>query len=287
MMDLKHPAALLVLPICAAITALAWSGRTDAAIHELSQETCAAMMQAGVLTPANPVACDRLRAVSFGYVDMQGGEKNDGRIIVLDVTAGNVQAIMDGLHRQRFPLAKARPIEAYRGDDDASMDDNDTSAFNGRAVTGGTRWSLHAYGVAIDLNPHQNPYISPAEDGSAMIKPAVAARSAVNRLDSRPDKPVRPGLAEDVVDLFAEQGFIHWGGYWNFPIDYQHFEIGSRAFVERLASLPPAEGAELWRSYTNAYRACRSDSTLPGPEARADCVSKVMQAYTPAQSSNS
>jgi len=281
-MDLKHSAGLLALPVCAAIAATGWSGRADAAIHKLDQETCRAMLQAGALTPANPVPCDRLRAVSFGYVDMQGSEKNDGRIVVLDVVAANVQAIMDGLHRQRFPLAKARPIEAYRGDDDASMNDNNTSAFNGRAITGGTRWSLHAYGVAIDMNPHQNPYISLAEDGSAAIKPAIAARSAVNRLDARPDKPVRPGLAEDVVDLFADQGFVHWGGYWNYPIDYQHFEIGPRAFVERLATLPPAAGTELWQSYVKAYRACRSSSTLPGPMARADCVSKVMKAYTPA-----
>lgn len=42
-------------------------------------------------------------------------------------------------------------------------------------------------------------------------------------------------MATDPIDIFAENGFIGWGGYWNYPIDYQ--EIGSRKFVEQLSRL--------------------------------------------------
>lgn len=253
----------------------------NAAIKVLSSHDCQNMRQANVLPANNPVACERLRAVEFSYKDLSGGGRGHGKVIVLDVVAADVQAIMDGLLERGFPLAKARPMEAYGGDDDASMDDNNTSAFNGRAITGGVLWSLHAYGVAIDLNPLQNPYVKFSSDGTAFIKPVGSALYAMNRLEYRPDKLPRPGLAEPVVDLFANHGFLHWGGYWDDRIDYQHFEIGSREFVTRLASLPPSAGAELWQGYVGAYRACRAQSPLSGDEARADCVSQVMRQFGP------
>lgn len=45
------------------------------------------------------------------------------------------------------------------------MEANNTSAFNCRDVTG-KPWvfSRHNYGGAIDINPIQNPYITPKED---------------------------------------------------------------------------------------------------------------------------
>ena len=66
------------------------------------------------------------------------------------------------LYEARFPIRSMNLIDVYGASDHRSMAmaaDN-TSAFNGRCVSGTTRWSMHAYGLAIDINPVENPYIT-------------------------------------------------------------------------------------------------------------------------------
>src|ERR687891_28556 len=63
---------------------------------------------------------------------------------------------------------RGRLIVHYGADDRRSMKADNTSAFNCRFVAGTTRWSMHAYGKAIDLNPIENPYVS----GSHVSPPA-------------------------------------------------------------------------------------------------------------------
>ena len=139
------------------------------------------------------------------------------------------------LRERGFPIAKAKLIDAYAGNDDASMADDNTSAFNDRDVPNTTHKSLHAYGVAIDLNPTENPFVT--RNGATFRFDPPAGADYFNRLTHRPGKPDRRGLAEDVVAIFAANGFSDWGGYWDDPIDYQHFDIG-RPLAEELAKLP-------------------------------------------------
>ncbi|TDR71428.1 M15 family metallopeptidase [Paludibacterium purpuratum] len=246
----------------------------QADIVPLSELQCEAMRTAGVISDTAPVGCERLRQVTFRHVDF-AGRTRIGDIVVLDAVAPHVQAIFDALYARRFPLAKAQPMELYRGDDQAAMADNNTSAFNARPITGGTRWSLHAYGVAIDLNPWQNPYLSFDDTGTARVQPAAAAQAGINRLDSRPNKPTRAGMAEDVVDLFAEQGFLGWGGYWDSPIDYQHFEPGSRSLVEQMARATPEQASRLFDTYIAGYTACMARAKTGSHAARrASCVAQ-------------
>ncbi len=111
-----------------------------------------------------------------------------------------------------------------------SMEDNNTSAFNCRATTGKpNEFSLHAYGVAIDINPLQNPYIGFSKEniGEAFVLPKTAT-PYVNRIVHA------PGSAESIVDIFAAHGFSEWGGHWVDRIDYQHFQV-PRAKAELLA----------------------------------------------------
>jgi len=96
---------------------------------------------------------------------------------------------------------------------------NNSSAFNCRAVTGGGRWSEHAYGRAIDLNPVQNPYVD--RDGS-VLDPASAPYTDRTRRD--------PGMirtGEVVVEAFAAIGW-EWGGNFRSIKDYQHFSQSGR-----------------------------------------------------------
>ena len=223
----------------------------------------------------NPIDCTRLKTVIFSHFDFDKKTKN-GTLVILDTIAPLVSELMIKLKDQGFPLAKSIPISSYYGNDNASMADNNTSSFNGRKTTDSTTWSLHAYGAAIDINPIQNPFISISSAGEAQIKPKASAHYAVNRSNVRPNKQARIGMAEDVVDLFADHGFFIWGGDWNYPIDYQHFQIGPRHFVEKLASIDVTQGRALLEEHIRRYKTCRSNSTKRTKQARKACIEDVL-----------
>ncbi|AOJ81097.1 D-alanyl-D-alanine carboxypeptidase [Burkholderia savannae] len=263
----------------ALFTLLSVFGTTNAIadINRITAAQCANMHAERVMSDRSPVQCGRLRNVSFDYVNFDG-QTQKGEVVVLDAVAERVQTIFDTLRRMRFPLNKAVPIERYRGDDVASMNDDNTSAFNSRPKTGSDEWSMHAYGVAIDVNPLRNPYVSFGGDGGARVLPESAAKASMNRLDERPGKPPRPGMAERAVDVFANNGFLRWGGYWDDPIDYQHFEVGSRALVAQMVGAPPDEAREMFERYVASYADCLTDTTHENhAAARAACVEDALR----------
>jgi hypothetical protein len=197
---------------------------------------CAGMKSHHVLNDGAPVGCARLAAVSFAYLGFDGREHDDGEIIVLDAVAPRVLRIFQSLKAAAFPLRSAKPLDVFEGDDDASMAADNTSGFNVRPVAGTDRLSLHAYGTAIDINPAENPYLT--FHGASIAVSPLAGTAFVNRREAWPGKKIRPGMAEAVVAIFAENGFPVWGGNWDDPIDYQHFDIG-RSLTETLAGLAP------------------------------------------------
>jgi hypothetical protein len=165
--------------------------------------------------PGCPVEPGRLRRVEINYIGFDG-QTHRGELIVHEDIVVEVIAIVEQLHRLRYPIEKIRTVDRYpAADDELSMEDNNTSAFNCRDIPGTGRWSQHAYGRAIDLNPLLNPYIARAG--------AFQPKNAGPYLDrSRID----PGLLHDgdpAVHIFTDGGW-RWGGYWRTPIDYQHFE---------------------------------------------------------------
>jgi hypothetical protein len=149
------------------------------------------------------------------------------------------------------------------------MNDNNTSAFNDRPITGGGTPSLHAYGLAIDVNPIQNPYVT--RSGVTLTFEPAAGADYANRLENRPWKRPRQGMAETVIEAFAENGFLIWGGYWDSPIDYQHFQVG-RPFAERLAQLNAPEAEKLFDDLVRRYRRCRHSSRLGSRHDRTTCI---------------
>jgi hypothetical protein len=164
--------------------------------------------------PGCPVGPDRLRAVTVGFVGFDGVQRA-GTLIVRDDWAEAVLGVFDQLLAIGYPIERVEPVDVYGGSDDASMAANNTSAFNCRAVTGGSGWSRHAYGTAIDLNPRQNPYVT---DDGTVLPPEGAAYV---------DRSPRPGVinrGDGVVEAFAAIGW-RWGGDWSNPTDYQHFDI--------------------------------------------------------------
>jgi hypothetical protein len=129
--------------------------------------------------------------------------------------AGDVRAIFARLYADRFPIRRMVPVSAYGGNDERSMEADNSSAFNCRPVTGGTGWSPHAYGTAIDLNTLENPYVS-----GNTIEPTTARRFVDRTLKVR--GMIHAG--DPVVAVFAAHGWT-WGGSWTDPTDYQHFEL--------------------------------------------------------------
>lgn len=238
-----------------AMLGMALPHAAHADITPVSPAQCARMQASKVITAGNPVPCSRLATVSFDYLDFEGAT-HQGAVVVLDAVAPQVESLFGELLLRSFPLAGARALEAYEGDDQRSMADNNSSAFNGRPMTGGGGWSKHAYGAAIDINPLQNPYVSQAGTPQQEVLPPQGA-AWLQRT------PPQPGMAEEVISVFYEHGFLVWGGHWKQPIDYQHFEIGSRSFIQTLASLPKAQARAEFERYVARYRQCVHPSAAP------------------------
>ena len=236
-------------------------------IIPIGPASCNDMKLHNVMKPESPVGCERLRLITFPYVGLDGRTHNDGQIVVLDAVAEYVLQIFLKLRDMRFPIAKARLMNHYEGNDSASTADNNTSSFNARKAVGSSSFSMHAYGLAIDLNPVQNPFAT--RSGSTLtFRPAPGIEFA-NRFIDRPGKNARGGMAESAIDVFADHGFVGWGGYWDNPIDYQHFEV-SRNLVQQLASLPFAQAQALFKQYVERYRACRR--TAAQDSQRSKCI---------------
>ena len=120
---------------------------------------CDTMKQHHVMDGDAPVGCDRLRLIKFSYYDFENTSHNDGQIVVMDAVSENVARIFDALFSFHFPLHKAITMDHYDGNDEASMAENNTSGFNVRNLIGTKRLSIYSFGLAIDVNPVQNPYL--------------------------------------------------------------------------------------------------------------------------------
>jgi hypothetical protein len=243
--------AQLVLLLSIGSTPLLAQGEKPPIAHDstspISDALCRDMRTTKVLNPGAPVGCERLQLVRFSYLGFDGGTHDDGELVVLDAVADHVLAIFVTLRSRAFPIASAKLMNHYTGNDDASMARNNTSAFNVRRVEGTHSMSLHAYGVAIDLNPIQNPHVERGARGIEVSPPA--GTDYVSRQNRR------PGMAEAVVDLFAHHGFAQWGGYWPRGIDYQHFQVGRR-LAGQLATLPYPKARAAFEQHVERVRAC-------------------------------
>jgi hypothetical protein len=164
-----------------------------------------------------PVPLRDLRVVRVTHWGFDGRVRT-GRVIVHREVAADVLAVFRRLYAARFPIRRLVPVDAYGASDFRSIEADNTSAFNCRYVDGTTRWSEHAYGRAMDVNPLENPYVS----GGRTSHPA-----SVPYLDRT---RCRAGMAcpgNVLVRAFAAVGWS-WGGDWSGAKDYQHFSASGR-----------------------------------------------------------
>lgn len=159
-----------------------------------------------------PVPLEQLRYLTVSHVDMEGAVRSGELVVHQDVVEPVVGAMRD-LYEMGFPITQMRLVADFGADDNASMRADNTSAFNCRTIAGTDRWSNHAYGQALDINPLRNPYVR----GGSVDPPEGAAYA--DRSD------VRPGMlhaGSPAVHAFTNRGW-DWGGAWSSGQDYQHF----------------------------------------------------------------
>jgi hypothetical protein len=167
--------------------------------------------------PGCPVGPDELRLVE---VDTWGfdGLVTPGAIVVHWTVAELLRQVLYVLFTHGFPINRLAPVESNGGSDDAVMAANTSSGFNCRAVTGGTGWSEHAYGMAVDINPVQNPYVSGSlvlpDTGRGYVDRTLPAAGMIT-------------AANPVPAVFGAIGWP-WGGNWRSLKDYMHFSATGR-----------------------------------------------------------
>ena len=165
-----------------------------------------------------PVPLRRLRYLRVAYRSFEG-PRRVGELVVHRSAAKTMRTVFARLYRARFPIRRMRLVDDYGADDHASIEADNTSAFNCRRVTGGRRWSEHAYGRAIDVNPIENPYVFP--DGTTTHR---RSRPYLRRAVRRPGMAFAGG---PLVRTFRKAGW-RWGGAWSGTKDYQHFSSTGR-----------------------------------------------------------
>jgi D-alanyl-D-alanine carboxypeptidase len=165
-----------------------------------------------------PVTLDDLRLVTLSYVGFDG-RSHAGTLVVNRSATTAIVGAFRRLYDERFPIRRMVPVDAYGGSDFNSIEADNTSSFNCRSATGSTHWSQHAYGLAIDVNPIENPYM----DAGRTSHPASIPY--LDRARVRPGMAVRGGA---LVAAFAAVGW-GWGGSWSGSVqDTQHFSSNGR-----------------------------------------------------------
>ena len=142
------------------------------------------------------------------------GESTIGHLIVAAEISDEVLDIFREIYEYRFPIYSIKLIDYFDASDYLSMAANNSHAFNFRYIAGTTIISRHGFGMAIDINPIQNPYIR-----GDTIWPAAGA-VYLDRNYVRPGMIIRGDV---VYRAFTSRGWT-WGGNWNVPRDYHHFE---------------------------------------------------------------
>ncbi len=162
----------------------------------------------------SPVGMEDLYYVQVLYWGFDDKE-HIGELIVHKEIAKEVTEIFEELYNVKFPIEKIKLIDEYNARDELSMKDNNTSAYCFRPITGQKeKFSKHSYGIAIDINPIQNPYIK---------KENILPEEGKKYTDR---KNIQKGMIvkdNACYKAFKSRGWI-WGGEWKSLKDYQHFE---------------------------------------------------------------
>ena len=172
-----------------------------------------------------PVGTEDLRYLKLAYHGFDG-KSHTGELIVHKDAAKSTVKVFEALYDIGYPIRQMRLVSDFKGKDWQSIEADNTSALNCRYATGRKKWSNHAYGKAIDINPIENPYIS---------RTGHIAHKASLKFAKRTHNPKR-GMKDKALitkhdkayNIFIKNGWS-WGGAWSGIKDYQHFDYGKKS----------------------------------------------------------
>lgn len=218
---MKRVIALLLLVVCISLSSQSIFAQKNREGFSISKIDDALMerMKGKSFGEGCTTSQSDLRYLQVLHYDADGKVQH-GELVCNKAIAQDLIEIFEALYDAQYPIEKMVLIDEYDGDDDLSMADNNTSCFNFRNVPGSKNLSRHARGMAIDINPLYNPYIT-KRNGKQHISPEEGKKWATNRTKSRNKMIID---ANDLcLKLFKQHGF-RWGGNWRSSKDYQHFD---------------------------------------------------------------
>lgn len=199
---------------------------TEAEVADFGEERCFASSEipddvfsrmTGKSFPEDcTVSRDSLRYLKVLHYNLQG-EILTGELVCNHLIANDLCDVFRELFQKQYPIEKIRLIDDYDADDEASMTDNNTSCFCFRALAGAKQLSMHALGMAVDVNPLYNPYVRD-RNGVMHIQPRAGEPYSDRSLSF--DYKIQYG--DECQRTFRKYGFF-WGGLWPDYKDYQHF----------------------------------------------------------------
>ena len=164
-----------------------------------------------------PVGLGDLRLLTVTHLGFDGASHH-GQLVVNRRATGPLSSAFRTMYRNRFPIRHMRirdfygPVRQRPNDVTASFECRQAvpSPCSGGSGTG--TWSNHAYGLAVDINPRENPYVGCGQSNDP------TAQSYRNRGRKRPGM-----IGGRTVRAFADAGW-GWGGSWSGDTkDYMHF----------------------------------------------------------------
>ncbi|MBP2477124.1 hypothetical protein JOF53_005996 [Crossiella equi] len=185
---------------------------TDGSFHGTVAAVPPEVLRRSTWDPACPVAATDLRYLTLTFLGFDG-RPHTGELLVHASVAEGVRRVFEQLYAAQFPLEEMRVTSRAELDLPPTGDGNNTNAFVCRPARGQTRWSAHAKGLAVDINPFNNPYLK-----GDLVLPELAS-AYVDRAQRKPGM-VRAG--DPVVRAFTAIGWT-WGGTWRSPKDLMHF----------------------------------------------------------------
>lgn len=182
-------------------------------ISEPIPESVLSRMKGKSLPENAMIRIENLRYLTLYYYDFDGNIQT-GEMVCNKAIAHDLLVIFGRLFQLKYPIYSIRLVDDFDADDEASMQANNTSCFNYRNVPGTSTLSRHAFGMAVDVNPLQNPWI---------IGKTIHPSNAGDYVDRSKDFPHKIDRNDDCYRIMRAHGFI-WGGEWAWARDYQHFQ---------------------------------------------------------------
>jgi poly-gamma-glutamate synthesis protein (capsule biosynthesis protein) len=162
-----------------------------------------------------PVPIDHLRLLTLSYYNFDGNPVSTGRLVINRKVATDVLSTFETLYNQKFPLWDVDATDLYPADQRPDHLRDVTVGFNCRPIGGTTIWSQHAFGLAVDVNPVQNPEV---------VGDKVVPRAGRDYVDRSQDRTGMIHKGDSTVHAFSAIGW-GWGGNWHSKKDYMHFSL--------------------------------------------------------------